>query len=92
MVSESSYRSHLKTYSFVLIKDKYLFEQNILPKLQALAANDTSAWYENALEFPRPPWLPKHIEELLKDLGYEKATDQVAEDDSESGYHSWLQP
>lgn len=92
MVSESSYRSHLKTYSLVLIKDRELFEQNIPPKLQALAANDTRAWYENALEFSRPPWLPTHVEELLKDLGYEKATDQAAEDGSESGYPSWLQP
>lgn len=33
MVSESSYHSHLRIYSLVMIKDKELFEQNILPKL-----------------------------------------------------------
>lgn len=80
MVSESSYQSHLQTYKLVLVKDRELFEHNILPKLRALATNDTSAWYENALEFPRPPWLPSNVGELLKDLGYEITIGQVLVD------------
>jgi hypothetical protein len=80
MVSESAYNSHLKTYSLVLIKNKQLFEENILPKLVALAKNDTSAWYQHALEFPRPPWLPANAAQLLTDLGYEKAIVPEAED------------
>lgn len=93
MVSESSYQAHLKTYSLVLINDKKLFEENILPKLYSLAGNNPSAWYAHALEFPRPPWAPQHINMLLTDLGYAQIAfveDEV--DYSEYGYPSWLQP